>query len=117
MRALHTKLSKEYQLAAPYNGVPNYRDAYCYDPNENQWHSIRNLPFPMISGAGVILKDRYVLLMGSSDTRTFRVGKQKAMLFPFWTGYGDMILCYDVEKNIYSRVGPTVYGVATCPSG
>jgi hypothetical protein len=115
MRATHVKLSKEYQLAAPYNGVPNYRDAYCYDPDQNQWRSIRNLPFPMISGASVVLNNRYVLLIGSSDTRTFRVGKQKAMLFPFWTGYGDMVLCYDLENNDYSRVGPMLYGVATCP--
>ena len=37
------------------------------------------------------------------------------MLYPFWTGYGDMILCDDAEKDNYSRVGPMVYGVATCP--
>jgi len=115
MREIHTKLSKEFELSAPYNGVPNYRDAYCYDAARNEWQPIRNLPFPMLSGASAVLKDRYVLLMGSSDTRTFRVGKQKAKLLPFWTGYGDMVLCYDTEKNIYSRVGPMVYGVATCP--
>jgi hypothetical protein len=115
MRSRHVKLSKEFQLAAPYNGVPNYRDAYCYEPEENRWHSIRNLPLPMLSGAGVVLKERYILLMGSSDTRTFRVGKQKAMLLPFWTGYGDLVLCYDLEQDNYSRVGVMIYGVATCP--
>jgi hypothetical protein len=114
MRSIHVNLSKEYNLAAPYNGVPNYRDAYCYQPDENRWRAIRNLPFPMISGASVVLQERYILLMGSSDTRSYRVGKQKAKLQPFWTGYGDMVLCYDVEKDIYSRVGPMVYGVATC---
>jgi hypothetical protein len=114
MRSIHVNLGKEYNLSAPYNGVPNYRDAYCYQPDENKWRAIRNLPFPMISGASVVLQERYILLMGSSDTRSYRVGKQKAKLQPFWTGYGDIVVCYDIEKDIYSRVGPMVYGVATC---
>ena len=114
MRSIHVNLGKEYNLSAPYNGVPNYRDAYCYQPDENKWRAIRNLPFPMISGASVVLQERYILLMGSSDTRSYRVGKQKAKLQPFWTGYGDIVVCYDIEQDIYSRVGPMVYGVATC---
>ena len=34
---------------------------------------------------------------------------------PLWQGYGDVILCYDIQTDTYSRVGVMLYGVATCP--
>jgi len=113
MRANHLELAKKYDLSAPYNGVPNYRDAYRYDPKADTWTPIRRSPFPMLAGCAVPLKDRYILLMGSADTRTFRVGKSKWGRHPFWVGYGDRILCYDVEQDNYSHVGIMPYGVAT----
>ncbi len=69
----------------------------------------------MVGGVGIVLEDRYVLLMGIGDVRTYRVGKSKWGSCPsLWSGYGDIILCYDVEEDNYSRVGVVPYGVATC---
>jgi len=110
MREIFKKLVGEYRLFnAPYAGVPEYRDAYCYDPAKDEWKPIRPLPFPMHGGTGVALQDRYILLMGSSETKSLRVGKtdvsalagtapkQKSNLeqniLPYWTGYNDLILC------------------------
>ena len=45
MRRNHVELSKKYKLRVPYNGVPNFRDAYRYDPTSNSWSAVRNLPF------------------------------------------------------------------------
>ena len=113
MRKYHVELTSEYKLRVPYNGVPNYRDAYSYDPKTDSWQSVRRLPFPIFSGFALALNDRYILLMGSADVPTYRVGKSLGRKDPFWTGYGDRILCYDVEKDNYSHVGVMLYGVAT----
>lgn len=114
MRPIFQRLSKEFSVGVPYNGVPNYRDAYCYDPKTDQWSRIRNTPFPMVGGVGIVLEDRYILLMGTADYRTYRVGKSQWGACPtLWTGYGDMVLCYDVEQDNYSRLGVMPYGVAT----
>lgn len=115
MRANQLVLAKKYGLNVPYNGVPNYRDAYRYDPGSNVWTPIRRAPFPLLAGYAVGLNDRYILLMGSADYRTFRVGKTKGRQDPFWVGYGDRILCYDVERDNYAHVGVMPYGVATSP--
>ena len=85
----------------------------------------------MLGGTGIVVQDRYILLMGTSSTKTVRVGKtdvsalagtatkKKSTLqhsiLPYWTGYNDLILSYDVEQDNYSRVGVMLYGVATCP--
>jgi hypothetical protein len=61
------------------------------------------------------LEDRYVLLMGSADVPTYRVGRAQGRKDPFWIGYGDRILCYDVERDNYAHVGVMPYGVATSP--
>lgn len=113
MRKHHVDLAKKFKLRVPYNGVPNYRDAYSYNPKTNSWQSVRRLPFPILAGFSIPFKDRYILLMGSADVPTFRVGKSQGRKDPFWTGYGDRILCYDVEKNNYSHIGVMLYGVAT----
>ena len=125
------KIVDRYRLFnVPYAGVPEYRDAYCYDPERDEWKRIRNLPFPMHGGIGVTLQDRYILLMGSSEAKSLRVGKtdisvlagtatknksSEHTFLPFWQGYNDLILCYDVEQDNYSRSGVMLYGVATCP--
>jgi N-acetylneuraminic acid mutarotase len=109
--------------------VPQYRDVYRYDPESDRWQRVRDLPFGMSGGSGVVLRDRYVLLMGTTETRSHRVGKtdvaglvamsarQKvaAQMDPQWTGYNDVILCYDVEQDRYARLGVMLYGVATVP--
>jgi len=131
MRESFKKLVDQYRLFnIPYAGVPEYRDAYCYDPEKDEWKRIRNLPFPMHGGKGVPLQDRYILLMGTSENKSLRVGKTDIsvlagtatknktsdhILLPYWTGYNDLILCYDVEQDNYSRPGVMLYGVATCP--
>ncbi len=132
MREGFKKLVGEYRLFnVPYAGVPEYRDAFCYDPEQDKWKKIRPLPFPMHGGAGVALRDRYILLMGTSETKSQRVGQtdvaalagtatkkrspDEQNILPYWTGYNDLILCYDVEQDNYSRVGVMLYGVATCP--
>jgi len=113
MRSNQLALAKKYGLNVPYNGVPNYRDAYRYDPATNAWAPIRRLPFPVVAGHAIALEDRYILLMGSADYRTYRVGKAKGRQDPFWLGYGDRVLCYDVERDNYAHVGVMPYGVAT----
>jgi hypothetical protein len=108
--------------------VPHYRDAYAYDPETDRWQKMRNLPFPMAGGAGIVLDDRYILIMGETETKSHRVGKTRRAALarlvggakgldvePHWTGYGDLVLCYDVEQDNYSRLGVMLYGVATCP--
>jgi len=132
MRSIFVDLVKKYSLQiTPYQGVPQYRDAYCYNPDTNTWQKLRSLPFPMSGGAGVVLHDRYILLMGTTETKSFRAGKTdragimamathfkgelREDIEPYWTGYNDVVLCYDVEKDNYSRVGVMLYGVATCP--
>ena len=103
LRSLAHTLPGKYGIEVPYNGVPNYRDAYRYDPETDEWTSLRNLPFPMLSGDAVTLDERYILLMGSADVRTRRRGKTINNDAPVWRGYGDMILCYDIEQDNYSR--------------
>ena len=77
---------------------------------------MRRLPFPIFAGHAVVVEGGLILLMGSADYPTFRVGKSKGGDFDkLWRGYGDRILCYDVEKNNYSHVGVMPYGVATSP--
>jgi hypothetical protein len=116
MRRLFLELSKQYNLPiVPYNGVPQYRDAYRYDAGANQWSPLRRLPFPMSGGAGVPYQDRYVLILGTTETKTSRVGQAKWGDPRFWHGYNDVILCYDTVQDNYSRVGVMPYGVATCP--
>lgn len=115
MRANQIEVSKKFGLNVPYNGVPNYRDAYRYDPETNAWAPIRRTPFPIVAGHAVPLHDRYILLMGSADYRTFRVGRTEGRKDPFWLGYGDRILCYDIQRDNYAHVGVMPYGVATSP--
>ena len=124
MRSAHVELSKKYGLRTPYNGVPNRRDSYSYDPQTDTWKSLRNLPFPVFGGHSVVARDRYILLMGSADYPTFRVGKSKSnpgveikggASSSRWRGYGDRVLCYDVDRDEYSSLGVMPYGVATTP--
>lgn len=132
MRSIFENLLSNYHLfVVPFNGVPEFRDAYRYNPGANRWHTIRDLPFPMSSGTGVALQGRYILLMGTSDIKTQRVGKTDLtsalnvvtksvtsgahVIEPYWTGYDDRIVGYDIEKNNYFEVGVMLYGVATSP--
>ncbi len=98
-------------------GVIAFRDAYRYDPGADRWTSLRSLPFAMYGGAGIVIDDRYILLMGTSSLRqTLRVGHShpahKPYLDQYWKGYDDVILCYDLQSNTYSRVGVMPYGVS-----
>lgn len=115
MRANAVALSQKYGLSAPWGGVPNYRDAYRYDVAADVWTPIRPTPFPVVCGGAVPVKDKYILLMGTADVRTYRVGKTMGRQDPFWAGYGDRILCYDIARDNYSDVGVMPYGVATVP--
>ena len=130
MRAIFANLIRDYGLmnVVPYAGAPHYRDAYCYDPDTDRWQKLRSLPLPMAGGTGIVLEERYILIMGETETKSQRVGKTKraalvklvggqkgSELEPQWTGYGDLILCYDLEQDNYSRLGVMLYGVGTCP--
>jgi N-acetylneuraminic acid mutarotase len=131
MRESFKKVVNDYRLFnVPYAGVPEYRDSYLYDPETNEWRRIKSLPFPMHGARGVMLQDRYILLMGTSENKSLRVGKtdisvlagtatnnksSEHVFLPYWQGYSDLILCYDIEQDNYSRVGVMTYGVATCP--
>lgn len=122
MRAIHVELSTQYGLRAPYNGVPNHRDAYCYDPAADVWRRLRSTPFPVIAGTALPVDDQHILLMGSADFPTLRVGKSQEHVGirvkggasgTHWRGYGDRILCYHIAEDNYSHVGVMPYGVAT----
>ncbi len=122
MRSIHLELAKEYGLRAPNNGVPNFRDAYRYDPETNAWTPLKNSPFPIVAGSAVAVDDQHILLMGSADYPTFRMGKcleQVGIKVKgnesniHWRGYGDRILCYHIDDDNYSHVGVMPYGVAT----
>jgi hypothetical protein len=130
MRSIQLELLKKHGLLiVPFQGVPDYRDAYRYDPETNTWDRLRNAP---LSGTpGVVLEDRYVILMGNTQithSNCRRVGRSnlaemdklfktrvKHFSADVWAGYGDQVLVYDVEKDNYSRLGVMLYGVATVP--
>ena len=97
LRSLALTLPGKYGIEVPYNGVPNYRDAYRYNPDTDEWTTLRNLPFPMFSGDAVTLDERYILLMGSADVRTRHRGKTINNDARVWRGYGDAIICYDID--------------------
>ena len=71
------------------------------------------MPFAVFAGGAVPLDNRLILLLGSADVRSYRVGKTRGSNDPFWSGYGDRVLCYDVGKDNYSSAGVMPYGVAT----
>ena len=132
MRSVYTMLVRDFGLLiAPYKGVHDYRDAYRYDPDTDRWQRLRNLPLGRAGGSALAWQDRYILLLGSGHTFSYRAGKtDRAGIVamethaavsaaagggfePFWTGYNDLVLCYDVETDRYARVGVMLYGVAT----
>ena len=39
----------------------------------------------------------------------------KPWLVEYWKGYNDLILCYDIQQDNYSRVGVLLYCVGTAP--
>ena len=77
MRANFLEIREKYGLGIQYNGVPNYRDAYRYDPEADSWETIRSTPFPMVAGCAAPLDDRFILLMGSYDLRTYGWGRPR----------------------------------------
>lgn len=122
MRSIHVDLATTVGLRAPYNGVPNYRDAYRYDPLTDTWRQLRRTPFPVIAGTALAVDSQQILLMGTSDYPTYRVGKSSEDIGirvkggasnAHWRGYGDRILCYHIDQDNYSHVGVMPYGVAT----
>jgi hypothetical protein len=115
MREAYEELYKRYELEAPEGGAPCLRDAYKYNTESNSWVQLRNLPFPAISGAAIPLNERYILLMAVGDPMSYRVGKSAWSKDPKWTGFDDQILCYDIEKDMYSHVGVSLYGVGNAP--
>ena len=132
LRRVYLDLIEDHGLTnAPYKGCHDYRDSYRYDFSADRWHRVKSLPFPMAAGKAVPMRDRYILLMGSQHVnRPTRVGKTLTTqnlkmeaggkktspvetIVPFWTGYDDRVLCYDVKLDNYFRVGVMLYGVAT----
>jgi hypothetical protein len=116
------KLGSQFKLSriVPYWGIPFFRDAYRYDPETDRWTPIRRLPMALAGGNGwIVLQDRYILLMGNADAFgiTRRVGKSvgddRTSYWPGWQGYNDLIVCYDVEKDNYSRLGVMPYGLGS----
>ena len=132
MRNTYLELIEQHELTiAPYKGCHDYRDAFRYDADGDRWERIRSLPFPMAGGMAVALDDRSILIFGSQHVNLpTRVGKTRRArnlkmetrdrvttasqeIVPYWTGYDDRIVCYDVQLDNYSRVGVMLYGVAT----
>src|SRR5262249_60493034 len=72
-RAAYTTLARDFGLLiAPYKGVHDYRDAYRYDPATDRWQRLRNLPLGRAGGFALALEDRYILLLGSGHTFSYR---------------------------------------------
>lgn len=120
LKEIQQELATEYQLSGvfpwvvPWNADVNFRDAYAYDPDANEWAQIRGMPAGMLSGDLVTVDDRYGLIMGSSHWSSYRVGTALNG-GDKWRGYSDMIFCYDAVLGNYSRIGVLLYGVATSP--
>ncbi|MFB3902391.1 MAG: Kelch repeat-containing protein [Acidobacteriota bacterium] len=114
-------LRKKYGfwIFPPDPAVQGFRDAYRYDPQTNHWEAIRNLPYSIFGGKGIPIGDRYILLTGTNSLRRcIRVGRSNPDAAPpyssqCWLGYDDVILCYDIQKDNYSRVGVMLYGVSS----
>ena len=120
LKGVQQKLAEDFGLVGaspeivPWNADVNFRDAYSYDPESNEWQQVRGMPIGMLSGDVITVDDRYGLIMGTSHWRSFRVGTSLDGADK-WRGYYDMILCYDAAQDTYARVGVMLYGVATSP--
>lgn len=112
------------------NGAQLSRHAWKYSSANDTWQRLADVPLHVEHGGTVVLRDRYILLLGSTHGKnSFRVGMNEGAdssapgrsVGPpgmrlgggIVTYYGDDVLCYDTKLGVYSRIGTLLYGVIT----
>ena len=55
-------------------GCAVFHDSYQYDLLTDTWSRLPSPPFPVVSGGSVVLRERFIVLLGTAETMSFRVG-------------------------------------------
>lgn len=140
-------VSEALELPVPFTmgttGAELLRHAWRYSAGSDRWDAVPDLPQHMCSGGTVVLRDRYVVQLGSAHgDNSFRVGSrdpavrnisgnrigkgnQSGFLPPevrlqeagVVGYYGDTVLIYDTVTQKYSRSGVLPYGLVTSHCG
>lgn len=79
---------------------PRLADAYSYDPVQQSWKRLADLPTALCGGAAVAYRDRYIILLGGSHMSV------RACEFPFEGetigGYNAQVFVYDTVTDSYT---------------
>lgn len=98
-------------------GCAVFHTSWRYDVLADKWSALPSPPFPVVAGGTVVLRNRFIVLLGSEQRTTFRVGNTSRgtlpAALPFWSGYGDQVLCFDTHTSMWSRIGLMPYGLGT----
>ena len=144
MTPIFTDMLTKYRLPITdtSEGCAVFHTSYRYDVSNNSWTQLPSPPFPVVAGGTVVLQERYIVLLGSEQRTTFRVGNTSKGVLPtalgeppasalsrwaapphqwrwaadYWSGYGDQVLCYDTHTSKWSRIGVMPYGLGTLQS-
>ena len=63
-------------------GCAVFHTSYRYDVSNNSWTALPSPPFPVVAGGTVVLQERYIVLLGSEQRTTFRVGNTSKGVLP-----------------------------------
>ena len=106
--------------AKPSGTFVDSRESFRYDTDTNSWATLSSMPIGMIQGpklAPVFAEGRFILLLGSQERVTFRIGRNhaptSATAETHVTYGGDEIFHYDIEQAKFGRAGKMLYGVST----
>ena len=55
-------------------GCAVFHDSYRFDVLTDTWSRLPSPPFPVVSGGSVVLRERFIVLLGTAETMSFRVG-------------------------------------------
>ena len=109
-------------------GAQLMRRGYKYSPKADAWTRLADTPQHMAKGSSVVLRDRYIVMLGSTHgANSFRVGIDEPgeavahggpvggnpdMRLPPSSGivtyYGDTVTGFDTVTGKYSRIGKLV---------
>ena len=109
-------------------GAQLMRRGYKYSPKADAWTRLADTPQHMAKGSSVVLRDRYIVMLGSTHgANSFRVGVDEPgdavahggpiggnpdMRLPPSSGivtyYGDTVTGFDTVTGKYSRIGKLV---------
>ena len=63
-------------------GCAVFHTSWRYDVSNNSWTALPSPPFPVVAGGTVVLQERYIVLLGSEQRTTFRVGNTSKGVLP-----------------------------------